>query len=110
MKLTNGFESATNDKIKCQNEVETTEQTIQLADRLVKGLESEQVRWCQSLKSLAIEKSSVCGDVMMTSSFISYLGYFTKPYRYKLLYEFWFPFLHQQKFQIPLTKGQQIIC
>merc|ERR1719259_782424 len=46
---------------------------------------------------------------MMTSSFISYLGYFTKPYRYKLLYEFWFPFLHQQKFQIPLTKELDLV-
>ena len=33
------------------------------------------------------------GDVLLVSSFISYLGCFTKPYRLELLDKKWLPYL-----------------
>ena len=38
------FEKATNDKLRCQQEADATQSTISLANRLVGGLASENVR------------------------------------------------------------------
>jgi len=73
--------------------------------RLVKGLESEKVRWSGSVESLQIKKQTLSGDVLLTAAFVSYLGYFTKSYRYELLNKEWLPFLKKQKIMIPLTEG-----
>lgn len=48
-KLTADFEQATADKLRCQKLADATEATIQLANRLVGGLASENVRWAQSV-------------------------------------------------------------
>ena len=48
-KLTADFEEATSDKIKCQKEADATAYVIDLANRLVGGLASENVRWAESV-------------------------------------------------------------
>ena len=48
-KLTADFEEATSDKIKCQKEADATAYVINLANRLVGGLASENVRWAESV-------------------------------------------------------------
>lgn len=48
-KLTADFEQATADKLRCQKEADATQATIQLANRLVGGLASENVRWAQAV-------------------------------------------------------------
>lgn len=48
-KLTADFEKATADKIRCQKEADATQATIQLANRLVGGLASENVRWAEAV-------------------------------------------------------------
>ena len=47
--LTAKFEKATGDKLKCQQEAEATNNTITLANRLVGGLASENVRWGEAV-------------------------------------------------------------
>ena len=47
--LTAEFEAATSAKLKCQQEAEATEKTITLANRLVGGLASENVRWGEAV-------------------------------------------------------------
>nr|XP_018673081.1 dynein beta chain, ciliary [Ciona intestinalis] len=103
--LTKQFEEATAEKIRCSNEVANTAKTITLANRLVKGLQSEKVRWSASVRSLQTKKETLSGDVLLTAAFVSYLGYFTKSYRLELLNKQWLPFLNRQKFKIPLTEG-----
>ena len=51
-KLTADFEKATAEKIRCQEEADNTQRTIQLANRLVGGLASENVRWAESVQDL----------------------------------------------------------
>uniref|UniRef100_A0A087YME5 Dynein axonemal heavy chain 17 n=1 Tax=Poecilia formosa TaxID=48698 RepID=A0A087YME5_POEFO len=80
-KLTAKFEKATADKVKCQREAESTARTISLANRLERTL---------------------CGDVLLITAFISYLGYFTKRYRRHLMENCWRPFLRNQV-PIPVT-------
>ncbi|XP_009072064.1 PREDICTED: dynein heavy chain 9, axonemal-like, partial [Acanthisitta chloris] len=99
-KLTAKFEKATSDKLKCQQEAEATACTIALANRLVGGLASENVRWAEAVKDFRRQQSTLCGDVLLVTAFVSYLGYFTTKYRQDLLEGSWKPCLHQLK--VPL--------
>ncbi|XP_053327234.1 dynein axonemal heavy chain 11-like [Spea bombifrons] len=103
--LTTAFERATAEKIRCQEEVNRTNKTIELANRLVKGLESENVRWAQSVALYREQEKTLCGDVLLTASFISYAGSFSKKYRYQLVDHLWMPYLASQKYPIPMTEG-----
>lgn len=64
--------------------------------RLVGGLASENVRWAESVEELRDQEKTLCGDVLLVSAFVSYIGYFTKKYRAELLEKHWVPFLQGQ--------------
>ncbi|KAF7661524.1 hypothetical protein LDENG_00258930 [Lucifuga dentata] len=102
--LTAAFEKATLEKLRFQEEVNHTNKTIELANRLVKGLESENVRWAHSVAQYHEQEETLCGDVLLTAAFISYAGSFSKKYR-ELLDTLWMPFLRSQKVLIPMTEG-----
>ena len=72
------FEAATAEKIRCQTEAETTAKTIELANRLVGGLASENVRWAESIAQFRENEKTLPGDVLMITAFVSYVGSFTK--------------------------------
>ena len=91
--LTRSFEEATAAKVKCQEEAENTAKTIFLANRLVGGLASEKVRWAESVEKFKREEKMLPGDVLLTSSYLSYVGCFGKSYRYDLLENKWITFL-----------------
>ncbi|NXP60283.1 DYH17 protein, partial [Chloropsis cyanopogon] len=101
--LTAQFEKATAEKIKCQQEADETNKVINLANRLVGGLASENVRWAESVEELREQEKTLCGDVLLVSAFVSYIGYFTKKYRAELLEKHWVPFLQGQTVPIPIT-------
>ncbi|XP_044310020.1 dynein axonemal heavy chain 9 [Varanus komodoensis] len=104
-KLTAKFEKATAEKLKCQQEAEATANTISLANRLVGGLASENVRWAESVENFQLQESALCGDVLLITAFVSYLGYFSKKYRQDLMDTVWKPYLHQLKVPIPVTSS-----
>uniref|UniRef100_A0A671Z105 Dynein axonemal heavy chain 11 n=1 Tax=Sparus aurata TaxID=8175 RepID=A0A671Z105_SPAAU len=95
--LTTAFEKATSEKLRFQEEVNRTNKTIELANRLVKGLESENVRWAHSVAQYHEQEETLSGDVLLTAAFISYAGSFSKKYRRELLDNLWMPFLRSQK-------------
>uniref|UniRef100_A0A4W6EVU6 Dynein axonemal heavy chain 11 n=1 Tax=Lates calcarifer TaxID=8187 RepID=A0A4W6EVU6_LATCA len=103
--LTTAFEKATSEKLRFQEEVNRTNKTIELANRLVKGLESENVRWAHSVAQYHEQEETLSGDVLLTAAFISYSGSFSKKYRRELLDNLWMPFLRSQKMPIPMTEG-----
>ncbi|XP_058415682.1 dynein axonemal heavy chain 9 [Diceros bicornis minor] len=102
-KLTAKFEKATADKLKCQQEAEVTAGTISLANRLVGGLASENVRWAEAVQNFKQQERKLCGDILLITAFISYLGFFTKKYRQSLMDGAWRPYLSQLKVPIPVT-------
>ncbi|XP_062976517.1 dynein axonemal heavy chain 9 [Elgaria multicarinata webbii] len=102
-RLTARFEKATAEKLKCQEEAEATANTISLANRLVGGLASENVRWAESVKDFKLQESALCGDILLITAFVSYLGYFSKKYRQDLMDGVWKPYLRQLKVAIPVT-------
>ncbi|XP_071429942.1 dynein axonemal heavy chain 17 isoform X2 [Pithys albifrons albifrons] len=103
--LTAQFEKATAEKIKCQQEADETNKVITLANRLVGGLASENIRWAESVKLLREQEKLLCGDVLLVAAFVSYVGYFTKKYRAELLEQQWIPFLNGLTVPIPITPG-----
>ncbi|KAM9208504.1 dynein axonemal heavy chain 17 [Dugong dugon] len=103
--LTSAFEKATAEKIKCQQEADATNRVISLANRLVGGLASENVRWAESVENFKSQGVTLCGDVLLISAFVSYVGYFTKKYRNELMEKYWLPYINKLKVPIPITKG-----
>lgn len=87
---------ATAEKLKCQKEAEQTAMTIELANRLVGGLASENVRWAESVANFKEQEKTLPGDVLLTTAFVSYMGCFTRKYRDNLMNEKWLPFLKGQ--------------
>ncbi|KAM6469113.1 dynein axonemal heavy chain 9 [Liasis olivaceus] len=102
-RLTAKFEKATAEKLKCQQDAEATAKTISLANRLVGGLASENVRWADSVRDFKLQENALCGDVLLITAFVSYLGYFSKKYRQDLMDHVWKPYLNQLKVAIPIT-------
>nr|XP_026486610.1 dynein beta chain, ciliary [Vanessa tameamea] len=103
--LTADFEKATAEKLKCQQEADATNRTIQLANRLVNGLASENVRWAEAVSIFMQQSTTLPGDVLLVCAFISYVGCFTKLYRLDLLHKNWLVFLKTLEPPIPITEG-----
>ena len=101
--LTAKFEKATAEKLKCQQEAESTALTISLANRLVNGLASENVRWAESVKHFKEAEKTLPGDVLLITAFVSYVGCFGRRYRLSLMEEKWIP--HIKSSTIPTTDG-----
>ncbi|XP_078257485.1 dynein axonemal heavy chain 17-like [Rhinoraja longicauda] len=104
-KLTAEFEKATAEKLKCQEEADNTNRTISLANRLVGGLVSEKIRWGESVAQFKEQEKTLCGDVLLVTAFVSYVGYFTKRYRSELMDNYWMPFLEKLEVPIPITEN-----
>ena len=83
--LTDQFDEAASAKLKCEQDAAATSYTINLANRLVGGLSSENVRWSESVKNFKAEEKSLPGNVLLITAFISYVGCFTKTYRLQLM-------------------------
>ncbi|KAL4716976.1 hypothetical protein ACJJTC_012787 [Scirpophaga incertulas] len=103
--LTAKFEKATLEKLKCQQEADATDAIIQLANRLINGLASENVRWAESVSNFGEQNKTLPGDILLVCAFISYVGCFTKQYRLDLLHKNWFTFLKILQPRIPITEG-----
>lgn len=75
-------------------------------------LQSEKERWSQAVVQYENQQKTLCGDVLLTSAFVSYMGYFTSQYRVELFNHAWIPFLQslkvisilQQSFSISKSK------
>ena len=59
------------------------------------GLASEKVRWAESVENYKSQGVTLCGDVLLISAFVSYVGYFTKKYRNELMEKFWVPYINK---------------
>lgn len=63
----------------------------------MRGLASENVRWAEAVQNFRQQESKLCGDVLLITAFVSYLGFFTKGYRQSLMDGTWRPYLSQLK-------------
>jgi len=67
------------------------------------------VRWAEAVKNLKQQQSTLCGDVLLITAFVSYLGYFSKKYRQDLLDGVWKPYLHQLKVSPDFAKKHLLL-
>lgn len=63
--------------------------------------QSEKIRWGQSIESFEAQEKTLCGDVLLTAAFVSYVGSFTKQYRQELVDCEWVPFLQRKVSSAP---------
>ncbi|KAL0116299.1 hypothetical protein PUN28_011253 [Cardiocondyla obscurior] len=91
------------EKQKCQDETDATAFVIDLADRLINGLASENIRWAETVQLLRKSEITLPGNVLLVAAFISYMGCFTKKYRVDLMNLYWLPFLDNLQVPIPYT-------
>ena len=97
------YEKAVADKLKCEEDAKRTQETIVLANRLVGGLASEKVRWSEAVGRFKEQETTLTGDVLLASAFISYVGSFSKKYRQELWENKWLPYLKESSTKIPLS-------
>ena len=100
------FEKATADKLRCEEEAKSTQETIVLANRLVNGLASEKVRWGEAVAKFKEQEKTLAGDVLLSAAFVSYVGCFSKRYREELN-ENWLKYLKDPSNpnRVPISDG-----
>lgn len=91
------FQEAKSEKDACQAIADKTEFTIKLANRLVQGLESEGIRWRESIANLSKQQTTLPGDVLLVCCFLSYVGCFTRRYRIEMQEKMWIPTFKRTK-------------
>lgn len=95
------FDAAKEEKDRCQAAADKTAFTIDLANRLVKGLSSEGVRWRDLIDQYKKQEVTLPGDVLLVCCFLSYVGCFTRRYRKDLQEKYWIPTFKTTKPAIP---------
>ena len=79
--LMDAFNKAMDEKNQAMAEAERCKRKLDLAQRLVNALGSEQERWSQSIIDLGEYLQVIIGDVLLASAFVSYVGPFNKTFR-----------------------------
>ncbi len=87
-KLTVDLKAANKEKQEALDSVSQGQRKLELAQRLISALASENERWAENVSQLKSNSELLTGDVLLAASFISYTGPFTKPFRDGLLDEF----------------------
>jgi len=83
--LESEYDTAISEKNAAMNEAARCERRLNLAQRLVKALGSENERWGSKIKELEGQLGLLVGDSLLASAFISYAGPFNKMYREKMI-------------------------
>ena len=94
---------AVDEKAEVEAQAEAGKNRLGLAERLVGGLESENVRWGAEIDHLREASTTLIGDVMLGAGFVSYVGAFEQANREILWRDTWAPDLLERK--IPMTTG-----
>ncbi|KAF5404253.1 Dynein axonemal heavy chain 10 [Paragonimus heterotremus] len=95
--LNRRYEEAMSERQKLQEETELMERRLIVADKLINGLSSEEVRWRQDLEELKQKRTQLLGDCLLSAAFLSYVGAFSWEYRTRMVYEDWQSWLLERK-------------
>ena len=97
------YEEAVKEKQEVENQAAALMTRADLAQRLVGGLASENVRWGEEIQKLRNSALTLTGDCMLAAGFVSYVGAFDQELREELWKNQWTPDLVNQN--IPMTDG-----
>ena len=97
------YTSAMNKKKSAEDEAARCERRLSLANRLVSALGSEKGRWSDAIVKFGEDLKVIHGDVLLASSFVSYVGPFNKSFRDKIMDDNFIKFFKDNK--IPLSSA-----
>ena len=97
------FLEATMEKQKVEAEAAACLARLDLANRLVGGLSSENKRWGEEIDRLKDSERSLVGNTLLSSAFTSYIGAFDGAFRLTLWRDMWLPDIASR--DIPHTEG-----
>eukprot|EP01033_Poteriospumella_lacustris_P003465 gene3469-2562_t len=109
--LTKELHEAEAQRQEAQETAERGKTKLELANRLTTALGSEKTRWSEGIEVLKYERDLLVGDCLLASTFISYIGPFTKSYRESLIEETLTPLLTNPPVgaPVPLTEDMEVI-
>jgi len=73
------------EKDELEQNIERTKVRLIRAEKLVKGLSSEEVRWSQSAETLHGDLKNLVGNILVAAGCIAYIGPYTAAYRQELI-------------------------
>jgi len=97
------FMQATQDKAAVEAEAKMCTDRLNLAERLVNGLSSENERWASEIEQMNHQMKCMVGDTLLASAFVSYVGAFPEQLRATLTSDLWTSDIAAR--EIPLTPG-----
>ncbi|KAJ3124711.1 hypothetical protein HK098_000907 [Nowakowskiella sp. JEL0407] len=68
-----------------KREMDKTVERVRRSESLINNLSSEKERWQSTSESFSIQMGTIIGDVLLSSAFIAYAGYFDQVHRESLL-------------------------
>lgn len=77
------------------NEAQRMAKKLEMAQRLIAALASENVRWTQGVNDLGVAMSYLPGDVLVSAAFVSYVGAFNNVFRAELMNEKFLPYIDE---------------
>ena len=81
---------------------ETMQRKLNAAEKLLKGLGREEIRWTKDEEDLSVKIVNLTGDCLTTSAFLCYSGPFNYDFRQRMIYEDWRN--HIASKEIPLSE------
>lgn len=100
-KLNDKYKNAMTERAIIQEEKDLMERRLIAADKLIKGLSSENTRWQNDLINLEEYKKKILGNCLMNSSFLAYTAPFSYEFRVDMLFNNWFKSIVE--YGIPIT-------
>jgi len=100
-KLNEKYKNAMTERAIIQEEKDLMERRLIAADKLIKGLSSENTRWKSDLVDLEEYKKKIFGNCLMSSSFLAYTAPFSYEFRVDMLFNNWLTNIIQ--YRIPIT-------
>jgi dynein heavy chain len=86
-----------------EDEAQSLQDQLGLANRLTGGLADENKRWGINVLTLKDERTTMIGNALLASAFVSYIGPFNYIFRAKLWKDEWIPDITEKT--IPITLG-----
>ena len=109
--LVAAFDKAMKTKKDAEDEAARCEIRLDRANRLVNALGSESERWTNAIVTSAAAIQVVSGDVLLSSSFVSYVGPFNKRYRDMIMNDEFINFFKKNGIPFsPEANPLKIIC
>ena len=99
--LNANYKIAADDLSGLQETAQLMEKRLAAASKLITGLTGERTRWTADVGNLGEQKVRLIGDCVLSASFLSYSGAFTRDFRSEMIYKSMVGDLLERK--VPLT-------